>query len=323
MKAAVCTAYGAPEVVRVVDVPAPVAGPNDVLIRIHAATLSSGDARIRGANFPPGFSIPARLFLGLTRPRNPVLGTELAGLVEAVGQNVTRFQKGDRVFAFPGVAMGCHAELKVMPHDGAIALMPPDFSFEEAAAIAFGGTTALYFLRDVANVQRGEKVLINGASGAVGSAAVQLAKHYGCHVTGVCSAANSALVRALGADEVIDYNASDFAAPGLTWDVILDTVGNAPFARCRNALNKDGRLLIIAASLGELVKAPFQSKMSGLRVAGGTAPERAQDIAELKNLCEAGAFKPVIDSCFPLDRICDAHARADTHRKVGSVVVTL
>ena len=263
------------------------------------------------------------MFLGLTRPRNKVLGTELAGVVEAVGTRVTRYRAGDRVFAFPGVRLGCHAEFKSLPENSAIALMPSGFSFEEAAAISFGGSTALYFLRDLGHVQRGDRVLVNGASGAVGTAAVQLARHFGAHVTGVCSAANAALVRALGADEVIAYETTDFATCGARWDVILDTVGNASLARCRNALNDRGRLLLVVAGLGDMLKAPVQSKTRGVTVACGAAPERPQDIAELKTLCEAGTYKPVIDSVYPLDRIGEAHARVDSGRKVGSVVVTL
>ncbi len=323
MKAAVCTAYGGPDVVQVVGVPDAIAKPNEVLIRVHATSISSGDARIRGSRFPEGFWLPARLVFGLTRPRQPVLGMELAGVVEAVGASVTRYSPDDKVFAFSGAGLGCHAELKVMPEDGAMAHMPAGFTFEEAASISFGGTTALYFLRDVGRVQPGERVLINGASGAVGTAAVQLARHFGAHVTGVCSSANAGLVRSLGADAVIDYNAEDFAKSGARWDIIFDTVGNESLPRCRNALNKNGRLLLIAAGLGDLIKAPFQSMTSGLKIAGGPAPDRAQDIAELKMLCEVGAYKPVIDSCFALDQIAKAHARTDSDRKVGSVVVTL
>jgi len=321
MKAAVCKTYGGPDVVQVLEVPDPVLKSNEVLIRVHATTVSSGDARIRGSRFPAGFWLLARLFLGLKRPRNPIFGTELAGVVEAVGATVTRYRPGDRVFAFSGVGMGCHAEMKSMLEDGAIEMMPAGSTFEEAAAISFGGTTALYFLRDIADVQRGERVLINGASGAVGTAAVQLARHFGAYVTAVCSSANAGLVHSLGADAVIDYRAEDFATNGASWDIILDTVGNASFARCRNALNRNGRLLLIASGLGELLKAPFQSMMSGLKVAGGSAPERGQDVAELKLLCEAGVYKPVIDSRYFLDQIAEAHARVDSERKVGSVVV--
>lgn len=323
MKAAICTAYGPPDVVQVCEIPMPTVKSNDVLIRVFATTVASGDARVRGSRFPAGFWLPARLFLGLTRPRNQILGTELAGVVEAVGADVTQYRPGEHVFAFSGAGMGCHVEYKAMAEDGAMALMPAGFTFEEAAAISFGGTTALYFLRDIGKVQRGERVLVNGASGAVGTAAVQLARHFGAHVTAVCSAANADLVRSIGADAVIDYTAADFATSGERWDIILDAVGTAPFARCRNVLNAKGRLLLLACGLGELIKAPFQSWTSGLVVAGGPAPERAQDVAYLRTLCAAGAFKPVIDRLYPLDRIAEAHARADTDRKVGCVVVTM
>lgn len=323
MKAAFATAYGAPEVVQLRDAPDPAPKANEVLIRVHATTVSSGDARLRGARFPSGFGGIARLIFGVTRPRQPILGTELSGIVESVGTVVTRFRPGDRVFAFAGAGMGCHAELRCLPETGAIAAVPHGFSFEEAAAISFGGTTALYFLRDVAKLQPGERLLVNGASGAVGTAAVQLARHFGAHVTGVCSAANAELVRSLGAQQAIDYRQTDFAASGEHYDVILDTVGTAPFSRSRAVLKPKGRLLIIAAGLGELLKSPLQSKTSGLTIAGGAAPDRAQDIAELKRLCEASAYRPVIDSALPFAKIAEAHARVDTGHKAGSVVVTL
>ncbi len=323
MKAAVCTRYGGPEAVQILDVADPQPKPGEILIRIMAATVSSGDARIRGARFPAGFAVPARLALGLRGPRKPVLGTECAGIVEAVGDGVTRFRIGDEVFAFAGIGMGCHAEFRTMREDGAIARKPSGFSFEEAAAISFGGTTALHFLRDVAQVQRGERVLVNGASGAVGTAAVQLAKHFGADVIGVCSARNAALVRSLGADRVIDYRAEDFAAGAERYDIIVDTVGNATFARCRGSLAKGGRLLLLAGSLGDLLKGPLQSLTSGFKVVGGPAPERPQDIATLASLCEAGAFKPVVGEVMPFARIADAHALVDSGRKVGSVVLKL
>lgn len=322
MKAAMCKRYGGPEVISIREVPTPQPKPGEVLIRIVATTVSSGDARIRGARFPAGFALPARLALGLRGPRKPILGTECAGVIESVGDGVTRFRNGDEVFAFPGIGMGCHAEFRTMPENGAIAMKPAGFSFEEAAAISFGGTTALHFLRDVAKVKRGERVLINGASGAVGSAAVQLVKHFGADVTGVCSAVNAALVRSLGADSVIDYRAEDFTARGQRYDVIVDTVGNATFARCRASLAKGGRLLLLAGNLGDLLKGPLQSLTSGLKVAGGPAPERPQDIATLASLCEAGAFKPVVGEVMPFARIADAHALVDSGRKVGSVVLT-
>jgi NADPH:quinone reductase-like Zn-dependent oxidoreductase len=323
MQAAICTAYGGPDVVQVREVKAPVPRDDEVLIRVHASTVASGDRRVRGSNFPGGFWLPARLMLGLTRPRQRILGTECAGVIEAVGARVKRFRPGDAVFAISGAAFGCHARFKTMREDRALALKPTGFTFEEAAAISFGGTTALHFLRRLGKTQGGERVLVNGASGSVGTAAVQLAKYFGAHVTGVCSAANVELVRSLGADAVIDYNAADFATSGERWDIILDAVGNAPFARCRDALSEKGRLLLVVFALGDLLKAPFQSMKSGRTIAGGAAPERAEDLALLRELCEAGAFKSVIDSRYPFARIAEAHARVESGRKVGNVVVTM
>jgi NADPH:quinone reductase-like Zn-dependent oxidoreductase len=323
MRAAICTSYGGPEVVRLAEVPPPVARDDEILVRVHATTVASGDCRLRGANFPAGFGLLARLAFGITRPRQPILGTELAGVVESTGARVTRFRPGDEVFAMSGAKFGCHAEYKALRAHGPIAPKPANLALADAAALAFGGTTALHFLRGPGRLQRGERVLVNGASGAVGVAAIQLARHFGAHVTGVCSARNTALVRSLGAAAAIDYATTDFAECGERWDVVLDTVGNASFARGRHALNPGGRLLLVAGTLGEMLKAPIQSLSGTVKVAGGTAPERAEDLMTLKRLCEAGEFTPVIDSRFAFDRIAAAHARADTGRKVGSVLVTL
>lgn len=323
MKTAVATAYGGPEVIEICDVQRPAIKADEVLIRVVATTVSSGDARLRAARFPPGFDVLARLMFGLWRPRQPVFGTEAAGVVAAVGDRVMRFAPGDAVFVFSGAGMGCHAEFKAIPEDGAIEQLPQGFGFEDAAAISFGGTTALYFLRDLAKLQGGERVLVNGASGAVGLAMVQLARHFGGHVTGVCSAANVELVRRLGADVVIDYAAEDFALRGERWDVIVDTVGNAPFRRCRRVLNRHGRLLLVVAGLGDLVLAPLHGWMSGCQIRGGGAPDRAEDIVALKRLCESGAFRPVVSERYPLAQIRDAYAVVDGGHKVGSIVLTV
>lgn len=322
MLAAICTAYGAPDVVQLREVETPVPKDKEVLIRIHATTVSSGDCRIRGADFPIGFGVMARLVFGASRPRQPILGTECSGMIEAVGPGVTRYRPGDAVIAFAGAGFGCHAQYRTMREDGTLTAKPAGLGFEDAAAIAFGGTTALHFLRGPGRLKQGERLLVNGASGCVGVAALQLAKHFGAHATAVCSGAKSELVRSLGADAVIDYRSADFATSGERWDVIFDTVGNAPFARTRNVLNENGRLLLVASGLPDLLRAPFQSMMSGRKVAGGTAPERAEDLALLAKLAETGAVRPVIDSTYPFTRIADAHARAETGHKTGSVVVT-
>jgi NADPH:quinone reductase-like Zn-dependent oxidoreductase len=323
MQAALCTAHGGPDSVVLREVGKPVTGPDDVLIRIHATTVSSGDARVRAARFPSGFGLLARLALGISGPRQPILGVECAGVIEAVGDRVTAFVPGDVVFAAPGAGFGCHAEYRSMPASGAVARIPANFSFEEAAAIAFGGGTALHFLTGAGQLKSGESLLVIGGSGAVGSAAVQIGKHLGAHVTAVCSGANAPLVTALGADAVIDYRTQDFMASGMRWDVILDTVGDATAGSCRSLLNKGGRLLLIVAGLGQMLAAPIQSMFGGVKIAAGPAPDNAENLLRLKDICEEGGFRPVIDSRFALGAIADAHRRVDTGRKTGSVVVRM
>lgn len=323
MRAAICAAYGGPETVAVREVPKPEPRAGEILIRMRAACVTSGDARVRAANFPSGFAPLARLALGLRGPRRAVLGTEGAGIVAAVGPRVTKFKEGDAVFALFGMRFGAHAEYAVLPETGAIARIPAGYSFERAAAIAFGGTTALYFLRDLARVAPGERALVNGAAGSVGSAAVQLAKHFGARVTGVCSAANEDRVRRHGADETIDYAARDFADGRERWNIVLDAVGNAPLDRACLALVPGGRLLAVVAGLGATIGAALRPKRGALRVLAGVVPERAEDLTFLAKLCEAGAFDPPIDSVFALVDIAKAHARVDTGRKTGAVVVTM
>ncbi|MBI4307042.1 MAG: NAD(P)-dependent alcohol dehydrogenase [Chloroflexi bacterium] len=323
MRAAVCRRYGPPDVVEIVEIPKPTPADDEVLVKVCATTVTSGDWRLRTASVPPGFGIVVRLAFGIFKPRKAVLGTELAGEVEAVGTAVNGFKVGDKVFAFCGLSLGCHAEYRSIREDAAIALMPSNLTFEEAAPLSFGGTTALYFLRDQARVRPGERVLINGAPGGVGSAAVQLARHFGAEVTGVCSAANAQMVRSLGANDVVDYAREDFTQTGKTFDVILDTVGNCSFATCRTALAPEGRLLLVVASLGQTISARVRPSRSGRKVLAGVARGRAEDLRLLAELAESGAFKPVIDGTYPLDRIVDAHAHVETHHKKGNVVVSL
>ena len=323
MLAAICAAYGGPETVRVRDIPKPDPRAGEVLIRMRAASVTSGDARVRAANFPPGFALPARLALGLRGPRRAVLGAEGAGIVEAVGAGVSRWREGDSVFALFGARFGAHAEYALLTERAAVASIPRGYSFERASAIAFGGATALYYLRDLGKIAAGERVLVNGAAGSVGAAAVQLARAFGAHVTGVCSAANADRVRSQGAHETIDYAARDFAAGRERWDIVFDAVGNAPFARARAALTPGGRLLAVVAGLGATLGAVLRPRRGELSVRAGVAPERAEDLAFLAGLCEAGAFDPPIDSVFPLIDIAKAHARVDTGRKTGAVVVTM
>ena len=322
MKAIVYERYGPPEVLQLKEVEKPTPKDNEVLIKIRATTVTSGDWRVRSLNVPAGFGLIMRLVFGISKPKQPILGSELAGVIESVGKDVRKFKVRDQVFAFSDASMGCHAEYKCMPQDGAVVLKPPSLSYDEAAALSFGGTTALDFLRR-GKLQSGEKVLINGASGGVGTAAVQLAKHFGADVTGVCSTANMELVRSLGASHVIDYTKEDFTQNGETYDVIVDTVGTAPFSRSKDSLKAGGRLLMVLAGLPDMLQIPWVSMTSSKKVIAGPAAVRAEDLRFLAGLAEAGEFKPVIDQRYPFEQIAEAHRYVDTGRKKGNVVITL
>lgn len=322
MKAAIYKRYGAPNVVTIGDVPKPRPTDNEVLIRIHATTVTSGDWRARSLELPPGFGFLGRLVFGILTPRQPILGTELAGVIESVGKSVTRFRPGDEVFAFTGARFGSHAEYRTMAEDGLIVVKPANLSFEEAASLSFGSANALPFLRK-AKVKPGEKVLVVGASGAVGTAAVQIACHFGAEVTGVTSTPNLGLVRSLGASRVIDYTQADFAATGETWDIILDTTGTAPFARCAQALKPGGRLVIVQGSFAQLLGIGAPSKASGKKVITRTAPATREDLQYISDMASSGELKPVIDRTYPLEDAAKAHAYVDTGRKRGSVVLTV
>ncbi len=322
MKAAVYTTYGPPEVVTIAEVPTPVPGDTDVLIRVRATTVSTADWRVRSLILPAGFGLLARPIFGFTRPRQPILGTELAGDIVAVGKNVTRFKVGDAVFAYAGGKMGCHAEYRCLPEQAPIVRKPANLTYEESATLSFGGTTMLDFYRR-ARLKAGERVLVNGASGAVGIAAVQLARHAGAEVTAVCGGRSADLVRSLGATHAIDYKKEDFTRNGQTYDVIVDTVGTAPYARCKGSLAAGGRLLVILGGLLELLSAPLISMTGDKKVIAGPAAERLEDVQRLGELAEAGALKPVIDRTYPLEQIVEAHRYVDSGRKRGSVVVVI
>jgi NADPH:quinone reductase-like Zn-dependent oxidoreductase len=323
MKAITYHRYGGPEVLALAEVPNPVPRDNEVLIRIRATTVTTGDWRARSLTLPRGFGFLGRLVFGVFGPRQPILGTELAGVIEDTGKAVTRFKVGDEVFAFPGARYGSHAEYRTMPEDGLIARKPANLSFEEAAALSFGGTTVLAPLRDTLGVKRGDRVLVVGASGGVGTAAVQIARHLGAHVTGVCGSANVELVRSIGASEVIDYSRADFASSGATWDVIVDTTGTAPFTRCEPVLRPGGRLLVILGSLAQAAGIGKPSKASGKSVVAGVAKVRVEDLQDLAKLAEAGFYQPVIDRSYPLELAAEAHAYVDTGRKRGNVVLSV
>ncbi len=322
MRAAVCRRYGPPEVVTIETWPTPVPGPDDVLVRVRATTVTSADWRVRSATMPYGFGFAARLAFGITAPRQPILGSELAGDIVATGANVTAFTVGDAVVAFTGARMGTHAEYCRLRADAVMVRKPTALSYETAAALAFGGTTALDFLRRGA-LRAGERVLINGASGAVGSAMVQLASAAGADVTAVCSSANLETMRRLGAKHVVDYTRADFVRGGERYDLIADTVGNATYPRVRDALAPQGRLLLVLATLPEMLRAPWVTATSKRRVVAGPAAERVDDLRTMVEMAVDGRFTPLIDSRFTLDQIAAAHARVDSGRKRGNVVITV
>lgn len=321
MKAMTYHQYGGPEVVTLSEVDKPSPKPNEVLIRILATTVTTGDWRARSLKMPAGFRLLGRLVFGLTGPRQPILGTELAGIIEAVGPAVTRFRPGDEVFAFTGGRYGGHAEYRTMPEDGMIALKPANLSFEEAASLSFGSMTALPFLRDKARIMRGDRVLVVGASGAVGTAAVQIARHLGADVTGVTSTSNVKLVASIGAHRVIDYKQVDFATTGDTWDIILDTTGTVSFSRCANSLKPGGRLVIVQASFAQTLGVGRPSKASGKKVITGYVQARPDDLRYVAGLAASGELKPVIDRVYRLEDAAEAHAYVETGRKRGSVVL--
>jgi NADPH:quinone reductase-like Zn-dependent oxidoreductase len=314
--------YGPPEVLQFGEVEKPIPKKHEILIKIHATTVTSGDRRARSLSVPTCFKLLSRLFFGVRRPKQPILGTELAGEVEATGTQVNRFKVGDHVFAFPGAKMGCYAEYRCMPEDGAVALKPPNLSFEEAATLSFGGTTALHFLRK-AHLQKGEKVLVNGASGGVGTATVQLASYFGAEVTGVCSGANAELVRSLGALHVIDYTKEDFTGNGQKYDVIVDTVGTAPYTRCKDSLMENGRLLLVITGLPGMLQIPWIQMTTRKKIIAGPAPEKPEDLRFLAELAKSGSFKPVIDRIYPFEEAVEAHRCVDTDRKRGNVVLRM
>lgn len=314
--------YGPPDVLQLKELEKPAPKDHEVLIKVRAATVTAGDWRARSLIMPGGFGPFGRLVFGILKPRQPILGCELAGDIEAVGTNVRRFKVGDPVFAFTAVAMGCHAEYKCMAEDGRLAPKPPVLSYEEAAALSSGGTTALHFYKK-ANLQRGEKVLINGASGGVGTAAVQLARHFGADVTAVCSGGNASTVRSLGAARVIDYTQEDFTRNGDTYDVIVDTAGTAPFSRIKNSLKEGGRLLRVLSGLGDMFQAPWVSLTTGKKMFAGPAASRPEDLRMLADLAQSGSFKPVIDRRYPFEQLPEAHRYVDSGRKKGNVVITM
>jgi len=326
LKAALNTAFGSADLIQITEVDKPVPGEDQVLIKIRATTVSTGDCNMRNFTFVHKSMVPmARLMFGIAKPwKARILGTQLAGEVEAVGSKVKRFKVGDRVFASTGMAAGGHAQYACMPQDGVIAIMPDKLSWGEAAAIPFGADTALFYLRDQGRIRAGHELVVVGASGSVGTAAVQLGKHFGARVTAVCSGRNAALVKSLGADEVIDYTQQDFTANGKTYDLILDTVAASSFARCRDSLKPDGVFLPCSMSVTDMLfRIPWTSMMGGKKLKGGVAIDSAERMTLIKELVEAGKLRPVIDRSYPLEQIAEAFKYVEQGHKKGNVVVTV
>jgi len=322
MKAVVYTKYGPPEVLQLKQVEKPVPRDNEVLVKVYAATATAGDCEIRRFDMPVLFWLPIRLYMGLIKPRIQILGQELAGVVESVGKDVKEFSKGDQVFAPTDARFGAYAEFKCVPSTSALALKPANMTYEEAAAVPVGGLNALHFLRK-GNIQRGQKVLIYGSTGSIGTFAVQLARYFGAEVTAVCSTTNLDWVKSLGADKVIDYTKEDFSKNGETYDVIFETVGKSSFSRGIKSLKKNGFYLLANPGLSQTLRGLWTSITSSKKVVIALASYRTEDLIFLKELIEEGKIKSVIDRRYPLEQTVEAHRYVEKGHKKGNVVITL
>ncbi len=322
MKAIVYTEFGPPEVLQLKEVEKPAPKDNEVLVKVYATTVTKYDCWQRSCTAPTGFWLPNRIASGLRQPKKPILGTELSGEIEAVGKDVKLFKEGDQVFGSTAMSMGANVEYICLPEEGAVAIKPANMTYEEAAAVPQGALTALFFLRK-GHIQSGQKVLIYGASGSIGTFAVQIAKYFGAEVTGLCSTTNLELVKSLGADKVIDYTQEDLAKSGETYDVIFDTVGKSPFSGCIRSLNKEGIYLQANPSLSMIIRGKWTSMTSSKKVITMMMRESIEDLVFLKELIEAGKIKSVIDRRYPLERIAEAHRYVDKGHKKGNVVITV
>lgn len=321
MKAIIQQSYGSPDVLSLAQVESPTIGPREILVRVHATPITRGDRRLRAADYPGVTWLAGRLMSGLLRPRHAIPGTNFAGTVVAVGDSVTRFAAGDMVYGT--CAHGACAEFLPVRDDGPVVRMPDGISFEEAAALPYGAVTALTFLRDLGEVRRGQRVLVVGAAGGVGRFAVQIARHFGAEVIGMCRTDDFELVRDLGASEVIDSSSHDFDADARDYDIIFDTSGTVRFAQCRASLTRTGRFLSVDIRLRLLWHMALTARRDGRRALFGLAMASRQDLEQLRDMVEQGSVRPVIDRCYPLEQVRDAHLRADVDRPRGSVVLTV
>jgi NADPH:quinone reductase-like Zn-dependent oxidoreductase len=322
MKAIVYKRYGSPDVLQLKEIEKPIPKENEILVKVKATTVTVADIRSRSFTVPPAFWLPARITLGFKQPKKEILGMELAGVVESVGKDVKRFKEGDQVFAASLAGFGAYAEYKCLPEDGPVTIKPSNITFEEAAAIPIGARTALFFLRKT-NIERGQKVLVYGASGSVGSYAVQLAKYLGAEVTGVCSTSNLELVKSLGADKVIDYTKEDFSSNSETYDVIFEAVNKSSFTDCMKLLKKDGTYINVTEPLPSARMIWTQLTTSKKLILSRNSPETPEALNFLKELVENGSVKVVIDRNYTLEEIVEAHRYVEQGHKKGNVVITV
>lgn len=325
MKAIVWTKYGGPEGLQLREIPKPTPKDDEVLIRIFATSVTAGDCEMRSLKLQKILRLPLRIYMGFRKPRDIVLGQELSGEIESVGKDVKLFREGDQVFAATGFGFGAYAEYKCLPEApsmGALAIKPANMTYAEAAAVPTGGLEALHFLRN-ANIRNGEKILIIGAGGSIGTYAVQLAKFFGAEVTGVDRAGKLDMLRSIGAEHVIDYSKEDFSRSEATYDVIFKVMGNNSFSGCINSLKQNGRFLVGNPGLKDIVRGRWLSMRTTKKVIVGAANQKSEDLVFLKELIEAGKIKAVIDRCYPLEQIPEAHRYVDSGQKIGNVVITV
>jgi NADPH:quinone reductase-like Zn-dependent oxidoreductase len=326
MKAIVWTKYGSPDVLQLKEIPKPSPKANEVLIKIHATTVTAGDSEARSLKMPILIGLPMRMYVGLRKPKRiTILGQELAGEIEAIGKDVRRFKAGDQVFGTTGLGFGAYAEYICLPERsemGVLATKPANTTYEEAAAVPTGGLEALHFIRK-GNIQRGEKVLIIGAGGSIGTFAVQLARYFGAEVTGVDSTNKLEMLRSISADHVIDYTREAFTRNGEAYDVILDVPGKSSLSGCIRSLKQNGRYVLVNPGLSHVLQRPWTSMRSGKKVILGAGSQKADDLIFLRGLIEAGQIKAVIDRRYSLEQITEAHRYVDTGQKKGNVVINV
>lgn len=318
MKAVAWTKYGKPDVLKIIEVSKPAPKENEVLIKIHSSTVTIGDARLRSFSIPFGFWLPTRIVFGLFKPRKTTPGMDFSGEIESIGKETTLFKIGDKVYGTSGMKLGANAEYICLSEKAAFIKKPDEIDYDDAVAVLFGGQTAIHFLKEKAKLGTGQNILINGASGSVGTASIQLANYLGADVTGICSTTNIELVKSLGANRVIDYSKENIEKTEDVYDVILDTVGNFPLSRCKHLLKNQGKLISINADLLTNLYAIFKKNLIS-----GVAQESKEQIEFLKKLALTGNLKPVIDRVYPLEEIVEAHSYVDKGHKKGNVVIAI